>query len=182
MCFSCWKRLGHFYFSDGRKLSVYDLCHKLGHGKPLGLGSVKIIKDQFSVQAVLLYSFQVKDGKLVRTEHARYERITYGTKKQYRIYTDSGIKGKAANKLDTVLNGYIWTFDSSYQNAIRLFCQRAEDDMVRAAVMSETARSCMMDVQAAEKELLFTGNVINLSRFLLKIRNLLFSTPNKKNI
>ena len=23
MCFSCWKRLGHFYFSDGRKLSVY---------------------------------------------------------------------------------------------------------------------------------------------------------------
>lgn len=25
MCFSCWKRLGHFYFNDGRKLSGYDV-------------------------------------------------------------------------------------------------------------------------------------------------------------
>ena len=29
MCFSCWKRLGHFYFSDGRKLSVYNKYHVL---------------------------------------------------------------------------------------------------------------------------------------------------------
>ena len=31
-----------------------------------------------------------------------------------------------------------------------------------------------------ERWLLFRGNVIYLSRFLLKIRNLLFSTPNSK--
>lgn len=108
-------------------------------------------RDQFTVQPVPLYEFRIEGGQLVRIEHFRYN-VMYG-KIAYQIYTDTGIKSKKQDQLDVALNGRVWTFDGSYRNALEHFRIRANEDLVRAAIMSETARQNMLDVQTAETNL-----------------------------
>lgn len=114
---------------------------------------------QFPEQAEPLYEFLLDDGQLVRREHRHYQVSRTGRGKSYRIYTAAGIKTKESGQLDRILNNHVWTFNPDPGKIIRLFHEKAAQDLARGCILEESARDLEYEVRRAERELALHGPV-----------------------